>query len=481
MTTTPRRAFCIITLGCKVNQYESQALREAWLASGMVESREPAGASVICINSCAVTAKAVADVRAAVSRAFRAAPAARIVVTGCAAQVFEGELAALPGVSWVVPQENKADLLHFPPFLGESFAFGLEAAGAGRGRGEPEGKEKALECGGRAPLCPGRPLQADSSAAQRRAVYPPFAIGSYDRSRAVLKVQDGCSHHCAYCIVPFSRGPSRSRPPEETLAEAKRLLRAGFRELIVNGVNLAQYGRDLRPRHDFWDLVDLLEREMAPEWAGRARLRLSSLEPGQLGERALESLGRSRLVAPHLHLSLQSGSTSVLRRMGRGHYSPDGLCAFFADLQHIWPIFGLGADILTGFPGESSEEASTTEALCKALPFSYAHVFPYSKRPGTVAAGMVDQVPPAEKKDRAARLRSIFAAAREAFLQRNAALPVVMVAGEEGPRPGGINELYVECRFSGPVRPQDPCGGRELLAAKPVAVENGSLVVTALS
>ena len=452
---TDNKTFFLVTLGCKVNQYESQALREAWAARGLVEGVDAATARVVCINTCAVTAKAVADGRAAVRRAHRDNPEAEIIVTGCAAQVLPGEFWKLPGVVQVVPQKAKASLLRY-----------AENAPLG-----PYGRDH---------------LGREHSAREESAnpAYPPFEVSGYDRSRVVLKVQDGCSHRCTYCIVPLTRGKSRSRPPEETLAEAKRLLRAGFRELVLNGINLAQYGRDFSESHDFWDLVRLLEKELAYEWAGRARIRLSSLEPGQLGGKALEVLGSCVLVAPHLHLSLQSGSKGVLRRMGRGHYDPDILRDFCRDLAGIFPRFGLGADILAGFPGETEEDAVITEALCADLPFTYAHVFPYSRRPGTPAAEWPGQLDAGTKKDRAARLRAVFAAKSKKFLESCLGLPEVLVAcePEEGARgrvSGGINEFYGECRFMEGHTP-GAAACRALVAAKPVAVGDGWLWVKSL-
>lgn len=427
--------FAIITLGCKVNQYESHALRESWLAQGHREVADPALADLVCINSCAVTAKAVADVRAAVRRAHRVSPNARIVLTGCAAQVLQEELAALPGVSLLVPQQKKQTLSVFPLTV------------------------------------PSATAESPSSA------FPPFSVNGYDRSRAMLKIQDGCSHRCTYCIVPLTRGPSRSRQREETLAEARRLLAAGFRELSVNGVNLSQYGRDLSPPHDFWDLLAFLEQELAPEWAGTARLRISSLEPGQLGAKALGILGKSRLIAPHLHLSLQSGSPGVLKRMGRGHYNPGMLESFFQELAGIWPLFGLGADLLTAFPGETEEQFRETLELCKSLPFSYAHVFPYSRRPGTPAAAWAGQLAPEIKKQRAAALRDCIAQKKADFLQHSLSLHQVLVVCEAAGA-AGVNEFYTDCLFISPPADSTP---RSLIRAKPVAVEKNRLVVLALA
>lgn len=435
--------FHILTLGCKVNQYESRALTEAWEALGHARSARPEEADVIVINSCAVTARAVADLRAVLRRLRKAAPHAPLIVTGCA-PAAAGELAGGPGgvrgaVSGVILMPDKAALLSgFPPLPG-----GVPALAGAKGPGTG------------AASAPGGP------------VFPPFAVTGYERSRAVLKIQDGCSHGCAYCIVPRARGPARSRAFADSLAEARRLLEAGFPEIVISGVNLRQY-RD--EAGGFTPFLGRLDAALAPEYAGRARLRLSSLEPGQLDGALLETLAGCRLVAPHIHLSLQSGSAPVLARMGRGHYDPAGLPEFFRSLAGLWPRFALGADLLTGFPGETDAEYEESLALIKALPLSYAHVFPYSVRPGTRAAAMPGQVPQAVKKERAARLRAHAARRREAFLRSlldEARLQVVFEDGRHG-----ICEFYVDCRLEAGSAP-----ARALTPVRPVALSGKGLAV----
>lgn len=464
------RSFALVTFGCKVNQYESHALREAWKARGFYEADESV-ADAVCVSTCAVTAKGVADARAAIRRIHRENPAAAIVVTGCAAQVFAGELRKIEGVTVVVPQREKNILLHLENVLpsgknqaGRPAGTGEEGLPAGHGTAGPDGAAA-------------QGLRPEERAPGAEA-FPPFAVDGYDRSRAVLKVQDGCSHRCTYCIVPLTRGSSVSRAPELTLAEARRLLDAGFREIVLNGINLAQYGRDFAAPHDFWDLVAFLDKELAPEWAGRARLRLSSLEPGQLGGKALDTLARCSLVAPHLHLSLQSGSRDVLRRMGRGHYDPAVLHGFCRELVSIFPVYGLGADILSSFPGETEAQAAETEAFLESLPFTYAHVFPYSRRPGTPAASWPDQIASAVKKNRAARLRALFAAKKAVFLERCLSLPAVTVAWEEAAS-GGVNEFYGECVFAAGKEPEG-ASRKDLVMARPVAARGGKLIVEPL-
>ncbi|MFV0347684.1 MAG: tRNA (N(6)-L-threonylcarbamoyladenosine(37)-C(2))-methylthiotransferase MtaB [Halodesulfovibrio sp.] len=396
--------FYMATHGCKINQYETQALREVWTRRGFREVQAAEDASVVLVNSCAVTAKAVSELRSVVRQANRSNPQARIIITGCAAQVMGKELETLPGVVEVVPQEAKASLKHWPH--------------------KPE--EPAEE-----------------------VAFPAFSISGYNRARAVVKVQDGCSHRCTYCIVPLTRGRSKSRAIADIVSESRSLLEAGFREIILSGVNLRQFGMDLPYTPDFWDLVATLESSLGPDWAGVARFRLSSLEPGQLDARALETLGTSRLVAPQLHISMQSGSDSVLKRMGRGHYKVTPLLEFLEQLRTVWPVYGLGADILMGFPGETEDEFAQTLDAVKAMPLTYAHVFPYSRRPGTAASAMPGQLDKQTKAARAKAVRDIVTAKKTEFLkwlvQSETPLDVVLQSGQTR---GGISQYYTECHFS---------------------------------
>ena len=446
--------FFLATFGCKVNQYESQALREAWQALGGRETGDPAAAAWIVLNTCAVTARAVSDARQAVRGLRRQAPDAGIVLAGCAASAAGSELAALPGVAAVIAQSDKERLLAGPPFV-SSLPAGLRPA-------------------------PDRLPVPD---------WPAFRIASFRRSRPVLKVQDGCSHGCAYCIVPLARGPARSRAPEDVLDEAKRLLAAGYREIMLSGVNLHQYRAPGADRADFWDLLARLDSALAPQWQGRARLRLGSIDPAQFGAKAWDTLAAARLVCPHVHVSLQSGSPAVLRRMGRGHYDPAAMTEAARALSAIWPVFGLGADVLVGFPGESRDECQETLDLLNALPLSYAHVFPYSRRPGTAAASLPD-LPGSEKRERAALIRTLAAQKQHVFLQRLLDMPELRLALDAWPDspddpPGdledtqgagqtrGITEFYAACILpAGSVKTDS----RELLRARPAGLAGRRLL-----
>ncbi len=444
------KRFYIQTLGCKVNQYESEAIREAWITRGFEQSADMLTADIVVVNSCAVTSKAVADVPHTVRQINRTVPTAQIIITGCAAKIEAESFAQMPGVARVVMQGDKINLANFKG--SEVFPTTSKA-------------ESSV-------------FPPNGIAEEKQASFQPFIISTYERSRAVVKVQDGCSHRCTYCIVPITRGASCSRQPAEVLAEVERLLAAGFREIGLSGVNLRQYGKEFADRFDFLDLLLMLEKNLASKWSGQMRLRLSSLEPGQLTERALDVFGNSSLLAPHLHLSLQSGSASVLRRMGRGHYNAGMALDFTKQLAKVWSHFGLGADILTGFPDESNEEFLETIQLCNELPLTYAHVFPYSKRPHTPAASMQGQVAVDVKKERAKILRELVSRKKLNFLEKLLDVPEQWVVAEReqtGKLLSGVNGQYADCEFAANAAIPD---GKGLILVRPRGVKGEKLLVS---
>lgn len=415
--------FYIETYGCKVNQYESEALRQAWRAKGGLECARPEEADFALINSCAITARAERNARNAVFRLRQAAPNARIILSGCAAQFYADfqprKRANFARPDICLPQARKAELLRGPSALLES--------------NDIDASPQALR-------------EISSSAGAGRA-FPDFGIlQNYGRARPVVKIQDGCSHGCAYCIVPQTRGMPRSRAPEEILAECRRLARAGYGEIVLSGVNLRQYAGG------FWLLLRRLDAELGREFSGSLRLRISSIDPAMLNDFGIETLAQCALVCPHLHLSMQHGSQRVLARMGRGHYAPEQTLAAVRKLGAVWPIFGLGADFLTGFPGEDEADISELLAFIAAMPFTYAHVFPYSRRQGTPARNFDDQIAKGEKIARAKQLRTAIAAKREQFLRRQLDLAEMLIAVEDvkDGRCRGVNEFYCNCVFEKP-------------------------------
>ncbi len=424
--------FYILTQGCKINQYESQALAETWMAKGARQAEELEQADVVVINSCAVTDKAVQDLRKMVRRCRRKNPWARVTVTGCAAQMCPQDMGDLSDVQGVVAQEKKAAMADWPP------------------------------CNWPGSVSEGVPNRDQS--------FPALGISRFPRARPVVKVEDGCSHGCTYCIVPLTRGPAKSRPAKEVAAEAERLLINGYRELIISGINLAQYQSQ---KMDFWDLIHYLQNRLAPQWQGTARLRLSSLDPSQLGSKALAVLADSKMLCPHLHLSMQSASPRILQAMGRSHYHPDQVAAFVHELTEAWPSFALGGDFLVGFPGETEEDMQCTEEWFAAQPFTYAHVFAYSPRPGTPAAQAKKRVQAEVKKERSQRLRELAAAKGREFARHLLAASSLKVLMEEENPGRGRCEFYVPCTFAR--RPG--AGAKDLVSALPVQVQGTALVV----
>ncbi len=426
--------FYIQTYGCRVNQYECQSIREWWNSAGGTETDAAKDADVILVSSCAVTAQAVSDARQSVRHLARLGKK-MLIVTGCAAEA-EYDSFKREGASFIIPQKDKHRLLGMHP---------LELK--------------------------------DSGYERQRLVFPPFQISSFYRARPVVKVQDGCSQFCTYCIVPLMRGPSRSRPVREIIAEISRLLDNGFREILISGINLRQFHSEEEHGRNFWSLLRHINRVFAPAWQGKARFRLSSVEPSQVtGSEGAETLEECKMLCPHLHLSLQSGSEAVLRRMGRSVYSPDGIASFISSVSKFWPMMGLGADILMGFPGETEEEAGETAAMLRSLPMTYAHIFTYSKRPGTKAAAMQDHLDPSEKRAHARLVRDIITLKKQEFLNRQLQVRSMRVAFDNSTAMHGVNEWYVSCRIDG-----DPGSlqreGHDLVRCRPLSSDGGMLRV----
>lgn len=430
MSNTSPRRFWLATLGCKVNQYEARALAEAFAAKGWIAAQSPAEADRIVLVSCAVTARAASESRRlARSLAREAKPGAEVAATGCAAVVNPEAFAALGAV----------------PVLAKERLTAVEAD-----------------------MAPCSPRPDDR--------FPDLAVTGYDRARALLKIQDGCSHGCSYCIVPAARGPSVSRPYAAILAEARRLLDAGHAELGLTGINLGHFGPDLAPAMTFWQLVADLERDLLASHGPAFRLRLGSLDPAMLDDQGLAVLAESRRVCRHLHISLQSADPAVLAAMNRRPGDANTVSFFVDKLSMKWSPMALGLDLLAGFPGEAKAAHEATAAFLARRPVTYAHVFPYSRRHGTPAATMAGQLPKAIKTRRAAELRRMAEDKARAFLTVLAAEDRLEVAMERADPAAGSCGRYVDCRFVGdaPHRPGS------LVAARPVGLDGDGLLVAAL-
>lgn len=366
------------TLGCKVNQYDTQALSELFAGAGfrVVEPGEPA--DVYVVNTCAVTAVAERKSRQAVRRAVRrAAGRGAVLVTGCLAQLRGDALARLPGVAAVVGPENRRTLLEL-------------AARWVKGAGRPPAAWP--EGGWR-----GRPPRA-----RRPVAYEELPVSSFGaRCRAVVKVQDGCDEMCTFCAVPYARGMSRSRAPEAVLDEVRRLVDAGYREVVLSGVHLGAYGRDLGGGTDLARLVERIEG-----LDGVFRVRLSSLLPTALTDGLVAVWRGSRRLCPHLHLSLQSGDDGVLSAMGR-RYTADEVRRRLDRLREAVPDLAVSCDVIVGFPGETERAFQATVRLLEELPVVRLHRFPFSPRPATAAARLGPGPAPPAVRRRMTALREL--------------------------------------------------------------------------
>ncbi len=408
---TQNRLFRLITFGCKVNQCDSAGLAQELAAQGWQEAPKEATPDLILVNTCTVTARADQQARQALRRLARDYPGVPLWVTGCYAQRAATELAALPGVQAVLGNREKARLASYLANL-------------------PEKK----------PLW--QQVSSLAGAGEFQTWSVPFSPG---HTRARLKIQDGCEHHCTYCIVPQVRGPRRSLPPGEVAAALEQLAAAGYREVVLTGVNLGQYGLDLTPPTNLADLLAAVRSQPLP-----LRLRLSSLEPQEVTAALLRELAAFPGFCPHFHLPLQSGAAPVLAAMGRD-YTPGAFREVVREINRHFPDAGLGLDVLVGFPGETAADFEATRSLVASLPVTYLHVFPFSPRPGTPAA-LMDRVPAPEIQKRAQVMRELGQDKKSKFLEAQLGKTGEVLV--EGPAPPsgwlqGLSANYLRVQFPG--------------------------------
>ena len=364
----------IYTLGCKVNQYETQAMEQELAAQGheLVDFEQAADAYII--NTCSVTAVSDKKSRQMIRRAKKRNPAAIIAACGCYVQTHTDEAKSL-GIDLIGGTGQRMEFLHQL----------LTAA-----------EERQT-----------RVLVDDSLRRHDFEILP--AGGQHSRTRAMLKVEDGCRNFCTYCIIPFARGPVRSLPLEEAARQTEQLAHQGYREVVLTGIEISSWGQDLPGEES---LIDLLEAVSAA--AGAMRVRLGSLEPRTITEEFCRRASALKNLCPHFHLSLQSGCDATLRRMNR-RYDTARFTESACLLHRFFPDCALTTDLIVGFPGETEEEFSATLDFIRRCGFAQIHVFPYSVRPGTKAADM-EQVPKNIKEERAARAGEVAAALHEKYL-----------------------------------------------------------------
>ena len=392
----------ITTLGCKINQYDSAVIQ-----SRLEEKHSfvPFDAEADCylINTCTVTDRADWEARQLVRRARRLNPVAKVLVTGCYAQVSAEEVAAVPGVDFVVGLNRLDDLLRFVEAPGRS-APAIAVSDVKRERGVAVLGTRAL---------PGH-------------------------TRAFLKIQEGCDYSCTYCIIPTARGLSRSVAPRAVLEQVRQLAEGGYKEIVLTGIHLGGYGHDLQPKIDLTALVEMIAASGLI-----ARLRLSSLDPREAPDRLLDLIARSDVVCPHLHICAQAGDDEILKGMRRNYGT-----AFYRELlervRARLPEAALGSDVIVGFPGETDAQFESSLEYFASLPLTYFHVFPYSSRRGTVAAALADPVPPRVKKERARRMRALGARKKDEFCESFIGRRVAVLVEEKVEKRSGLRRGFTQ-------------------------------------
>ena len=406
------KSFKIITLGCKVNQCESAYLKESLLGAGLSQAPKNEKADINIINTCIVTQRASYQSRQAIRKAIRENPSGKTAAIGCYAQVFPEEVSGIQGVDLVAGNTVKGrlpDILikddHKQPCLLEDFVNHM----------------------------PFESLPVK---------------GFPDRTRAFLKIQDGCRSFCSYCIVPFARGPLRSLDPNQVLLMLKSLSNEGYKEVVLTGVHLGRYGTDLNRDIDIKGLLNRIGAERLP-----LRIRLSSIEPNEIDRELVEIMASESWLCRHFHIPLQSGDDKILKSMNRKYTARE----FFKSVEQIRkkiPLAGIGVDVMAGFPGEDHRAHQNTCSLINDLPISYLHVFPFSPRKGTAAADFSSQVDRKVIKERAAELRDVGQKKRKSFYNSCLGKEFLVLAegwqSEQQKMLKGLSDNYLPVIFPSP-------------------------------
>lgn len=452
--------------GCRATEADAAALRGGLQTAGLTLADEHACADFVVLNTCTVTAAADAQAREVIRRIHRANPKAQIVVTGCYAQRAPDEVASLEGVSYVVGNSRQAEIP------------GLLRGCAARARGNPEPSRAEIET---SPAQHGFIPIAEVDDVISRAHGPvgiltgdilmhtsvqvaPAEMTADDRTRPILKVQDGCNNRCSYCVIPFVRGRSRSLPPETAVGSVRALVASGAKEIVLSGINLGSYGRDLSPRVSLASLVACILDETRVK-----RLRFSSIEPQDVTADFVAFVAGCNRIAPHFHVPLQSGCDRILQAMRRWYRT-----AHYAErvelIRRSMPDAAIGADVIVGFPGETDDDFAETIRFIERLPFTYLHVFSFSMRPGTAAADLAAIMPAHVIRERARALRALSekksAAFRAAQVGRSHRALTLNRRGENWTE--ALTGNYVKVRISGLHPANEWCETR--LTAEPLEI-----------
>jgi len=452
-TTVSR--FYLENFGCRATQADGAAIERQLAQQGMDRASAASQAEVVILNTCTVTAAADQDVRAAVRRIHRENPGCRIVVTGCYAQRAPQEIAALPGVSAVVGNSHKQHVAEV--------AAGTHAASGF----VPLSDINRANSDGLAGT-----LVGDIFAHTELMAAPVFdADLASERTRPNLKVQDGCDNRCSFCVIPYVRGQSRSLRLEKVLEEVNGLVALGYREVVISGINLGRWGRDLTPAVRFEDLVRAILSHTSLQ-----RLRLSSIEPMDWSEELIKLAATSPRIAKHAHVPMQSGSDRVLRLMHR-KYRPWHYADRIRRIREAMPDAAIGADVMVGFPGETDGDFDQTRGMIEELPFTYLHVFTYSPRPGTPAATMPSQVPVHVARARNRILRELAAAKKLAFQKSfvGKSIQAITLSVFHGDYTETLTDNYLKLHLAGQHAPN------RWLSARVKEVRGGALLGSAIS
>jgi threonylcarbamoyladenosine tRNA methylthiotransferase MtaB len=419
-------SYYLENFGCRATQADGAAIEHQLRERGM-ERASRADAAIVVLNTCTVTSSADQDVRAAIRRIHRGNPRCEILVTGCYAQRAPEELASLPGVSWVVGNSHKhmvADVVcGAPGFV-------------------PVDTILPVECGR---ATPSAEVIVGDIFAHTELLAAPVFDGGAEKTRPNLKVQDGCDNRCSFCIIPFVRGASRSLPFHEVLAQVGALTGAGFREVVISGINLGRWGRDFEKPDRFANLVRAIMERTNLE-----KLRISSVEPMDWTNELIDLVAGCGRIAKHAHVPMQSGSDRILRAMHR-KYRPWHYAEKIHRIRQAMPAAAIGADVMVGFPGETDPDFEQTRRMIQELPFTYLHVFTYSSRPGTRSAGMPNQVPVQVARRRNRVLRELAAEKKRAFMQSfvGRELPAITLSAGDEHSTEALTDNYLKMRLAG--------------------------------
>ncbi len=446
--------FYIEQFGCRATQADAAAIERQLSARGYVASADRASADIVVVNTCTVTAAADSQARQAIQAIHKKNPATRMIVTGCYAQRAPEELAALDGVAWVVGNSHKPEIPRLFENLAARAEFDLRPLASSAGRSGGFIPIHAIQVGhlassGAEPKSRSGNILIGNILDQRELLVVPVHGGEAGHARPVLKIQDGCDSRCSYCVIPQVRGRSRSLPRARVVEEIRTLAANGAREVVLSGIDLGSYGRDLVPRSGLQDLLRSILRETSIE-----RLRLSSIEPMDVTQDLVALFAASDRLAPHFHMPLQSGSDRILAGMRRW-YRAEHYAEHARLVREALPHAAIGADVMAGFPSETEDDHQATLRWIEELPLTHLHVFSFSVRPGTPAEHLPGRVPGALIARRASELRALGVAKKSAFqaTQAGRTLRVLTLnrTGQDarGPWTRALSANYLDVRVRG--------------------------------